>query len=60
MSKTKDYTPRLMRQLTTVMTTAKPASKDESWEMAERIRKNKLSSEKLLALLILKYAGYKN
>lgn len=60
MSKTKDYTPRLMRQLTTVMTTAKPASKDESWEMAERIRKNKLSSEKLLALLILKYVGYKN
>lgn len=60
MSKTKDYTPRLLRQLTTVMTTAKPASKDESWEIAERIRKNKLSSEKLLALLILKYAGYKN
>lgn len=60
MSKTKDYTQRLMRQLTTVMTTAKPASKDESWEMALRIRKNKLSSEKLLALLILKYVGYKN
>lgn len=54
------YVKRLMRQLTTVMTTADPKSKDESWEMAERIRKNKISSEKLLALLILKYVGYKN
>lgn len=60
MAKTKDYTPRLMRQLTTVMTAANPEAKEESWEMTDRIRKNKLSSEKLLALLILKYVGYKN
>lgn len=60
MSKTTNYTSRLMRQLTTVMTTADPASKDEGQELLKRISKNKYTSEELLALLILKYAGYKS
>lgn len=54
------YVPRLMRQLTTIMTTAEPASKDESEELLKRINKNKIAPEELLALLILKYAGYKS